>query len=255
MALSGEQHTQVAAAERAIRLGLDRVPPETLSISPDLNLLSAQVGETTEPQHAESRQDFEEWGAKGPGRSELNDPADKGADEQREPQSREITVSVIRQLVSGVDDPDHGTERNGIASPDREARRPPLPQADHRRGDHRHGDRRHEELSVQQAHPLGKLVEGRQPLRYHGLLEVEPQTVEHHGGPGGQRVSLQRRDEGVRVLCVVPEGGTITLDFETRASTYMPADPASSHLRRFPVASTATRYSRMVRRKNSPART
>src|SRR5262247_1562419 len=44
-----EEDAEIAVTDRAVRIRLQRVSPERLSIAPDLDLLRAQVGQAAEP--------------------------------------------------------------------------------------------------------------------------------------------------------------------------------------------------------------
>src|SRR5439155_3979477 len=49
VSLIPQDHTEVATTDRAVRVGLEGISPQVLGVSPDLDLLSAQVGETADP--------------------------------------------------------------------------------------------------------------------------------------------------------------------------------------------------------------
>src|SRR6266511_725299 len=98
---------EVAATDGTVRVGLERVPPQAVRIPPDLDLLSAQVGQAAEPHDTEAGQHPGERWAERACRSRADDGARGRADDEREAESGEIAVPVVRQLVSGMNDPDH----------------------------------------------------------------------------------------------------------------------------------------------------
>src|SRR5437867_6681003 len=135
------------------------MPPQGLGVPPDLDLLNAQVRQTAEPQHAEAGQGPDKRGPELARRATADEGARDCAEDEREGESWEIAVSVIGQLVSRMDDPDHRSQRNRIIRPGREPSGPTLPQRDHRHGDDRHAEGGKEELSVEQVYMERKLIE------------------------------------------------------------------------------------------------
>src|SRR5262245_27727866 len=94
-------------ANGAVRLGVERIPPKGLGVPPDLNLLNSQVHQTTEPQHAEPGQRPDKRAPQLARGAAADDGASDCAEDEREGESWEITVSVVGQLVSRMDDADH----------------------------------------------------------------------------------------------------------------------------------------------------
>src|SRR5437899_4121321 len=83
---------EVAATDGTVRVGLERVPPQALSVPPDLDLLSAQVGQAAEPHDTEAGQHPGERRAERACRSRPDSGARGRADDEREAKSGEITV-------------------------------------------------------------------------------------------------------------------------------------------------------------------
>src|SRR6266545_7973634 len=107
ISLRREIGPEVAATDGTGRVGLERVPPQGVCIAPDLDLLSAQVGEAAEPHYAEAGERPGERRAERACSSRPDDGARGGDDDEREAESGEIAVPVVRQLVSGMNDSDH----------------------------------------------------------------------------------------------------------------------------------------------------
>jgi hypothetical protein len=108
LVLLREVHTEIPVADRAVWIYLERVPPEIFGVTPDLGLLSAQIRQAAEPDHAEAKHGFREQRPQHTGGPRAHDRADGAAQQHRETESREITVSVVGQLMPGVHDTDHG---------------------------------------------------------------------------------------------------------------------------------------------------
>ena len=201
------EDAKIAVTDRAAGIGLERVPPERLCVAPDLNLVGAQIGQTAEPDDAERGHGLCESRAKHTGHTGLDRGTGDGADEEGEAESREVAVPIVGQLVSRMNDADHRAQRNRVVRPDRQPGRPAPPERENRDGDRGHGNRGDQELPIEEAYLRGKLVERRESLRHYGLFEIEPEAVEDHGGPRGQGIPLERRDERVHFLGGVGDDG------------------------------------------------
>src|SRR6266704_2690916 len=203
---------EIAVADDTVGFGVEGESPECFRIVPDLNLVECQDREADEPRDDRHAEGACEDGSEPAGDGLARRDARKPAEHQGEPERGKVAISVVRQLVSRVDESDDRAKSDGIPRPHGQPRGPPPSQCDQRGGDHGHRDRRTEKAPVQRIHARRELVQGPEAFRHDGLRGVEPEAVERHPDSCGQRVALERGDKRIRILRIV--GGYRSRDSE-----------------------------------------
>ena len=115
----------VVVADRAFRRRDHRVRPERVVVAPDLDLQPRQGAQGREQRGQGRAARAEERRAYRSGRVRADEPRDAAAEQDGEPQARQVAVAVVRQLEAGVHEAADGRQHDRVPRTGGEARRPP----------------------------------------------------------------------------------------------------------------------------------
>ena len=209
-----EPYPEVRVAHRARRLRLDCVCPQRPGVAPDLNLMPAQDSEGRNERNDRAGGGVDERRPRST--AVRQQPAEARADEQREPERREVRITVACHLIARVCDAGDRSQHDEVRRPRGQDRRTPTSQDD---GDHRHRKHREPrgtEPDVEETNVDREFVHGAEADRKHGLPDVEQRGRADDGDAGRQRISVERREVMVRLLSVVSEAGSDETEHRVR---------------------------------------
>src|SRR5262249_23643251 len=110
----------------ATRSRVDRVRPQREWVTPDVNLLPGERGEREQPRGGSGEP--EDAHLRANGKASFDECSNRGTNDERPPQTREVAVTVVRELVTGVHNSSDRRQQDRVTHPGGESCWPPAPQ-------------------------------------------------------------------------------------------------------------------------------
>src|SRR5262245_29165989 len=120
------QHgAQIVLTDRTARIGLDRETPQRLGITPDLDLVPRERAQGEDPYRGGHGRAPYVQGAHDARLRRVRDGAERSPEQQRPPETGDVTVTIVGELMSRVDQAAHRAEDDPVVDPGGEPGRPP----------------------------------------------------------------------------------------------------------------------------------